>query len=226
MPSCPKSKPSQLNSNEVYTIRELITGDEYRHVPTTRLSILAQRMGKVHASASTWLRLMREHVVKEHLCMDKGYDSASVRGMVQNLFDYIPHVRGRGEEKKSRRNSRHRARRWVVERTHSWMNRFRAILVRWDKKVRNNNATLHLACAYITFKRAQRPVLRNISHSMDLRSVRGVYRPQATVHDRDVHSAAASFKLRVTGMSVSPGALPTDIFIKGLARSDRTLSFQ
>ena len=92
--------------------------------------------------------------VKEHLCMDKGYDSALVRGMVQNLFEYIPHVRARGEEKKSRRNSRQRARRWVVERTHSWMNRFRAILVRWDKKVRNNIATLHLACAYITFKRA------------------------------------------------------------------------
>jgi len=61
MPSCPKSKPSQLTSNEVSTIRELITGDEYRHVPTTRLAVLAQRMGKVHASGSTWLRLMREH---------------------------------------------------------------------------------------------------------------------------------------------------------------------
>lgn len=61
MPSCPKSKPSQLTSNEVSTIRELITGDEYRHVPTTRLAVLAQRMGKVQASASTWLRLMQEH---------------------------------------------------------------------------------------------------------------------------------------------------------------------
>jgi putative transposase len=92
--------------------------------------------------------------LKEDFYVDKGYDSASVRGMDQNLFDYIPHVRARGEEKKSRRNSRQRARRWVVERTHSWMNRFRAILVRWDKKVRNNIATLHLAYAYITFKRA------------------------------------------------------------------------
>jgi len=61
MPSCPKSKPSQLTSNEVSAIREMITGDDYRHVPTTRLAVLAQRMGKVHASASTWLRLIREH---------------------------------------------------------------------------------------------------------------------------------------------------------------------
>jgi len=34
------------------------------------------------------------------------------------------------------------------------MNRFRAILVRWDKKLSNNIAGLHLACAYITFKRS------------------------------------------------------------------------
>jgi putative transposase len=92
--------------------------------------------------------------VKEHLCMDKGYDSAAVRYMVENVFDYIPHVRTRVEEKKSKRNSRRRARRWVVERTHSWMNRFRAVLVRWDKKLRNHIAGLHLTCAYITFKRA------------------------------------------------------------------------
>jgi len=65
--------------------------------------------------------------------MDKGYDSVAVRSMVEIVFDYIPHVRTRGEEKESKRNSRQRVRRWVVERTHSWMNRFRAILVRWDK---------------------------------------------------------------------------------------------
>lgn len=74
--------------------------------------------------------------------------------MVENVFDYIPHVRARGEEKKSKRNSRQRARRLVVERTHSWMNRFRGILVRWDKKLNNNISGLHLVCAYITFKRA------------------------------------------------------------------------
>jgi hypothetical protein len=55
MPSCPGSIPSQLTLDEVSAIREMITGNVYRHVPTTRLSILAQRMGKVHASASTWI---------------------------------------------------------------------------------------------------------------------------------------------------------------------------
>jgi putative transposase len=59
------------------------------------------------------------------------------------------------KRRKSKLNRRQRARRWVVERTHSWMNRFRAILVRWDKKLSNNIAGLHLACAYITFKHAE-----------------------------------------------------------------------
>jgi putative transposase len=42
----------------------------------------------------------------------------------------------------------------VVERTHSWMNRFRRVLIRWDKKVQNSLAFLHLACAYITYRQS------------------------------------------------------------------------
>jgi transposase len=42
------------------------------------------------------------------------------------------------------------ARRWVVERTQSWMHRVRRVLIRWDKKVRNDLGFLHLTCAYIT----------------------------------------------------------------------------
>ena len=45
-------------------------------------------------------------------------------------------------------------RRWVVERTHSWMNRFRRILTRWEKKAANYLALLHFACAWITYRAA------------------------------------------------------------------------
>ena len=45
-----------------------------------------------------------------------------------------------------------KARRWVVERTHSWMNRFRRILIRWEKRPDTYLAMLHLACALITWK--------------------------------------------------------------------------
>jgi len=43
---------------------------------------------------------------------------------------------------------------WVVERTHSWMNRFRRLLIRWEKKADNYLALVHFACAYITFRAA------------------------------------------------------------------------
>src|SRR5512145_762908 len=58
--SCPKKSPGQLTVLEIESIRELATSSEYRHMPTSTLSRFAQRTGKVYASASTWLRLMRE----------------------------------------------------------------------------------------------------------------------------------------------------------------------
>ena len=39
----------------------MVTSPEYRHVPTGTLAILAQRLGRVWASPSTWYRLVRQH---------------------------------------------------------------------------------------------------------------------------------------------------------------------
>jgi transposase len=62
------------------------------------------------------------------------------------------HVRPRGAEAEVlRTHVGGRARRWVVERTHSWMNRFRRILIRWEKRCENYLAMLHLSFARITF---------------------------------------------------------------------------
>lgn len=61
MPSCPRSSPQQLTRAEVETIKEMVTSDEYRHVPTGTLALLAQRLGKVFASPTTWHRLVRLH---------------------------------------------------------------------------------------------------------------------------------------------------------------------
>jgi transposase len=88
------------------------------------------------------------------MCLDKGYDYTEVREILRE-FVFTAHIRARGEEAQAiKREAGFKARRWVVERTHSWMNRFRAILVRWEKKAQNYLALLHLACAYITFKQA------------------------------------------------------------------------
>jgi transposase len=86
------------------------------------------------------------------LCLDKGYDYDDVRDLAQE-FGYTLHLRTRGEEAQAiKREAGFKARRWVVERTHSWMNRFRRILIRWEKKAANYLALLHLVCGLITYR--------------------------------------------------------------------------
>jgi putative transposase len=88
------------------------------------------------------------------LCLDKGYDYNEVRDLAIE-FGYTPHIRARGEEAQAIKHEvGFRARRWVVERTHSWMNRFRRILIRWEKKLENYLGLLHLVCAWITYRAA------------------------------------------------------------------------
>ena len=86
--------------------------------------------------------------------MDKGYDYAEVRDTLWE-FGFTAHIRARGEEAHAlKRQAGVKARRWVVERTHSGMNRFRRVLIRWDKHVDNSLAFLHFACALIAFRAA------------------------------------------------------------------------
>jgi transposase len=88
------------------------------------------------------------------LCLDKGYDFAAVRAIVHQQ-GYTPHIRARGEEAQAiKQEPGFKARRWVVERTHSWMNRFRRILVRWEKLAETYTAMLHLACGIIVWRAA------------------------------------------------------------------------
>jgi hypothetical protein len=58
--SCPRSSPQRLTFDEVSAVREMTTSPEFRHVPTGRLAVLAQRLGRVVASPTTWYRLVRE----------------------------------------------------------------------------------------------------------------------------------------------------------------------
>jgi hypothetical protein len=69
---------------------------------------------------------------------------------------FTPHIRTRGEEiEQKARTPGWRARRWVVEACHSWLNRNRALLIRWSKKDDNHLALLQLASALIAFKKAR-----------------------------------------------------------------------
>jgi len=65
---------------------------------------------------------------------------------------FVPHVRGRSEEKAE--NPGHKACRRVVEAAHSWMNRFRKLLVWFEKLNSSYLGLLMFACAFIAFRKA------------------------------------------------------------------------
>lgn len=89
---------------------------------------------------------------EQNLCLDKGYDYDEVRELAKE-FGFTAHIPSRKEEgKRLAKRAKHKARRWVVERTHSWLNRFRRILVRWEKYGESYVAMLHLACGVIAWK--------------------------------------------------------------------------
>jgi len=86
----------------------------------------------------------------QNLCVDKGYAGKPAEQQMRQR-GYIPHVPRKGSSG-ARFKTKGRARRWVVERTHSWMNNFRKLRVRYEKKVANFEALLHLAIAIICWR--------------------------------------------------------------------------
>lgn len=89
----------------------------------------------------------------KHLCLDKGYDylDAEIEVVLRRI---VPHIRRRGEQPMLG-CVRGKPRRWVVERTISWQNRFRSLLIRWERKASNYLALVHLACGIIAFQQAR-----------------------------------------------------------------------
>ena len=63
----------------------------------------------------------------QNLCLDKGYDYPEIeRESIERR--YVPHIRHRGVEKELIKIGYYSAKRWVVERTNSWHDRFRKLL--------------------------------------------------------------------------------------------------
>lgn len=86
----------------------------------------------------------------QNLCVDKGYAGKPAEKQMRER-GYIPHVPQKGTPK-VKYKTKGRARRWVVERTHSWMNNYRKLRVRYEKKAANYEALLHMASAMICWR--------------------------------------------------------------------------
>ena len=93
------------------------------------------------------------HRRHKHLCADAGYRGAEHLRTIER-HGYIPHVVSRRTEADiKQRDPNKKARRWVVEVCHSWFNRFRKLLVRYEKLERSFVALNHFAAAIIAFRK-------------------------------------------------------------------------
>ncbi len=87
------------------------------------------------------------------LLADKGYFGEPSEAAMRER-NYIPLVKSRGQEIQDRRNRQEtKNRRWVVEVSHSWFNRFRKLLVRFEKLAISHEALIHFAAAIIAFRK-------------------------------------------------------------------------
>ena len=93
-----------------------------------------------------------KHKQKQNLCVDKAYHSKEIEQEIVKR-GYIPHIRHRREEERIFHRKHHAARRWVVERTNSWHNRFRKLFTRYEKKDENYMGLVKLANSIIIYRR-------------------------------------------------------------------------
>jgi len=93
-------------------------------------------------------------VLPLYFCMRCGRCAEESAQQVIKDRHYIPHVKQRREEIHEKKTTPDfRARRWVVEVTHSWFNRFRKLLVRYEKLTEGYEALLHMAAAIINIQK-------------------------------------------------------------------------
>ena len=107
----------------------------------------------------TQLKAVLENIVvkrpesEQHLCADKGYQGKPAY-LIIHSERYIPHVKKLNEEFQEKKdNPNYKARRWIVEVSHSWFNRFRKILVRFEKLNERYEALLFMAASIIALRK-------------------------------------------------------------------------
>jgi len=90
------------------------------------------------------------------LCLDRGYDYDQCRAAA-TARGYTPHIPPKASAAQPLpppgHPDRHPPRRWVVEVSHSWFNRFRRLLIRWEKQAANYLAFVQLAAMLIVYRK-------------------------------------------------------------------------
>lgn len=94
--------------------------------------------------------------VLRDLCLDRGYDYDACRETAAS-HGYRPHIPAKASAEQPLPPpgdpARHQPHRWVVEVGHAWFNRFRRLLIRWDKQAVNYLAFIQLAACLIIYRK-------------------------------------------------------------------------
>ena len=93
---------------------------------------------------------------ERHLSLDRGYDYDECRevAVARGYTVHIPPKRSAEHPLPPPGHpDRHPPRRWVVEVAHSWFNRFRRLLIRWEKRPEHYLAFLQLAACLIIYRK-------------------------------------------------------------------------
>ncbi len=142
-----------LTDKDGIPLSTVITSSNTHDVTTVATNTIDNIVIKRPPSSSSIAkyRNKKKNKKKQNLCLDKAYHSKEIEQEVIKR-GYIPHIRHRREEKKL--NKRHpAAKRWVVERTNSWHNRFRKLFTRYEKKDENYLGLVQLANSIIVYRR-------------------------------------------------------------------------
>lgn len=116
--------------------------------------LLEQTLSALQIAPNIWFQfLFWLGVLQIHLCLDKAYDNGASYQVVSD-FGYREHISKKDHQVNKVRKASYKARRWIVEASHSWLNRFRKILIRFEKTEASYLALLHLACAITCFRKA------------------------------------------------------------------------
>jgi len=101
----------------------------------------------------------RQWKYHHHLCLDRAYQSKPIEQEIikRGYVPHIPYKRKRGQVKEEKVYQKQydsvRNKRWVVERTNSWHNRFRKLYIRYEKKVENYLGLVQLSCSIIIYRK-------------------------------------------------------------------------
>lgn len=128
------------------------------------IDVVDNAVMKSQTSSSKSKSKKGKRVLQQHLCLDKGYNSKQEEQELikRGYVLHIPRKKKKGKEEEEdeyeeinaiSNHQKYSPKRWVVERTNSWHNRFRKLFTRYEKKSENYLGLVQFSCCMIIYRK-------------------------------------------------------------------------